>query len=313
MSQRNFGKSNIVESDDVYGRITCDSDSDMSEYQESDEEFDSDEYSEPELPRYRTGQRCSGGASGVPKVPPSATSTLSHPNNDGYDLATSISKVQVTTKKVSSTTTSTSNNNNSNNNNSNTATTSGAGTSRGRAAVVDDVVGGRCERSRSPTARAGSTHATTSMGSRSQTARAGSTHATTSMGSRREQRRLREMENAAPAVPVPPSDHDDDDDDAPNNVPDAPVNAGIWRHVEGENDQYVPIWCPAYNQRSGPNFPPNFLAGNNKNPIDYFYLLFPEEAFTLMVTETNKYAMEFFDSPVDLPSNSRFNQWKTSP
>ena len=45
------------------------------------------------------------------------------------------------------------------------------------------------------------------------------------------------------------------------------------------------------------------------DPVDYFSLFFPDEAFYLMVEQTNKYALDFFDCPAELPKCSRFNSW----
>jgi len=44
-------------------------------------------------------------------------------------------------------------------------------------------------------------------------------------------------------------------------------------------------------------------------PVDYFRLFFPDEAFDLIVTETNRYGEQFFDNPSELPTHSGFRQW----
>jgi len=45
-------------------------------------------------------------------------------------------------------------------------------------------------------------------------------------------------------------------------------------------------------------------------PVNYFKLFFPDSVFTLMSTETNQYAQQFFDSVDTLPPTSRFHKWK---
>jgi hypothetical protein len=47
-----------------------------------------------------------------------------------------------------------------------------------------------------------------------------------------------------------------------------------------------------------------------KEPIDFFMLFFPEAAFDLITEETNRYALNFFDKPADLPPSSRFLDWE---
>jgi hypothetical protein len=84
------------------------------------------------------------------------------------------------------------------------------------------------------------------------------------------------------------------------------VDTAGWAQVDSHHG--VPVWCPQYSKRSGPNFPPNAIT--SKHPIEYFLTIFTEEIFQLMATETNRYATQFFDSPVDfLPANSRFLAW----
>lgn len=98
------------------------------------------------------------------------------------------------------------------------------------------------------------------------------------------------------------SDSDEDIDDG--GAGDRPVRA--WLHINPTRDNYIPIWCTDYTRRAGPQFPPDI--GNH--PIDFFYLLFPDEAFELICDRTNSYAVEYFDGAWDLPPHSRFAEWK---
>lgn len=80
-----------------------------------------------------------------------------------------------------------------------------------------------------------------------------------------------------------------------------------WRRIpDDHNDNYIPVWCPTYSRGQGPQFPDNLALDE---PIDYFYLLFPDEAFELICERTNSYASEFFDTPIDLPPASRYRNW----
>ena len=68
------------------------------------------------------------------------------------------------------------------------------------------------------------------------------------------------------------------DDDA-NQSPAAAVVNAEWERNDNA-DAYVPIWCPSYAKSSGPELPDSL---RRSEPIDYFYLLFPEQCFELIV------------------------------
>ena len=71
------------------------------------------------------------------------------------------------------------------------------------------------------------------------------------------------------------------DDDA-NQSPAAAVVNAAWERND-DADAYVPIWCPSYAKSSGPELPDSL---RRSEPIDYFYLLFPEQCFELMCETT---------------------------
>ena len=81
----------------------------------------------------------------------------------------------------------------------------------------------------------------------------------------------------------------------------------IWKR-QNDFDNYFPLWCPAYSKKPGSVLPPDMNV-ETARPIDYFCLLFPEEAFQLMSNMTNKYALDFFDDPSGLLPKSRYNKW----
>lgn len=69
-------------------------------------------------------------------------------------------------------------------------------------------------------------------------------------------------------------------------------------------DTFASDWLPDFKER------PGILIDTTRfEPIDYFYTFFPHEAFTLIATETNRYADQFFDTPVDFSPSSRFHSW----
>ena len=69
-------------------------------------------------------------------------------------------------------------------------------------------------------------------------------------------------------------------------------------------DPFESDWLPDYIER------PGILVDTTRfEPVDYFYQYFPEEAFNLMAAETNRYADQFFDTPVDFSPSSRFHTW----
>ena len=69
-------------------------------------------------------------------------------------------------------------------------------------------------------------------------------------------------------------------------------------------DPFESDWLQDYTERQG-----ILVDTADFEPVDYFYQFFPEEAFQLIAAETNRYADQFFDTPVDLPPSSRFHSW----
>lgn len=70
-------------------------------------------------------------------------------------------------------------------------------------------------------------------------------------------------------------------------------------------DPYESVWLEDYNERQGILF-----DSSNFAPVDFFKLFMPDAAFDLIAMETNRYAMQYFDDPTDLPPSSRFLKWK---
>ena len=75
--------------------------------------------------------------------------------------------------------------------------------------------------------------------------------------------------------------------------------------VYDDNDPWEPDWIPPFSGHTGV-----LVDTTDFSPVDYFRLYFPENAFELMVEETNSYALQFLDSTVDLSVGSRFANMK---
>lgn len=69
-------------------------------------------------------------------------------------------------------------------------------------------------------------------------------------------------------------------------------------------DPWEASWLPEFNKRRG-----ILVDTDDFEPIHYFKLFFPDSVFDLMSVETNRYAEQFFDSPTELPTFSRFHKW----
>ena len=69
-------------------------------------------------------------------------------------------------------------------------------------------------------------------------------------------------------------------------------------------DPFESDWLQDYTERHG-----ILVDTADFQPVDYFYQFFPEEAFQLIAAKTNRYADQFFDTPVDLPPSLRFHSW----
>lgn len=77
-----------------------------------------------------------------------------------------------------------------------------------------------------------------------------------------------------------------------------------WQHYD-PMDPYEPDWIEEFVERRGV-----LVDTTNFEPLQYFSLYFPEEAFQLIVDQTNDYAMQFFDNTQDISPRSRFRQMK---
>lgn len=76
-----------------------------------------------------------------------------------------------------------------------------------------------------------------------------------------------------------------------------------WEAYE-DVDPFESNWLPVYQR------PRSILVDTNDfKPVDYFSLLFPDEAFDLMSEETNRYAMQYLDTTADFSENSHFHYW----
>ena len=79
-----------------------------------------------------------------------------------------------------------------------------------------------------------------------------------------------------------------------------------WEIYEDINP-FESTWLPKFTES------PGILAEATEfSPVDFSYIIFPDEAFTVISNETNRYAGQCLDTPVE-PS-SRFHAWNdTSP
>ncbi|XP_067023688.1 piggyBac transposable element-derived protein 4-like [Acropora muricata] len=74
-------------------------------------------------------------------------------------------------------------------------------------------------------------------------------------------------------------------------------------------DPFESTWLPKFTERPG-----ILVDATEFSPVDFFYMFFHDEAFTLISNETNRYASQYLDTPVDLEPSSRFHAWNnTSP
>lgn len=78
-----------------------------------------------------------------------------------------------------------------------------------------------------------------------------------------------------------------------------------WEVYEDIDPYESEEWLQEYNERQG-----ILVDTSNFGPVDFFHLFMPDAAFELIATETNRYAMQHFDSSCDLSPNSRFQKWK---
>lgn len=87
-------------------------------------------------------------------------------------------------------------------------------------------------------------------------------------------------------------------------------------NVGDENEQYYwglyeledlfdPNWLPEFRRRRGV-----LVVTDAFQPVDFFRLYFPVEALQLIADETNRYAAQYFDEPIDLPLLSNFANGK---
>ena len=110
-----------------------------------------------------------------------------------------------------------------------------------------------------------------------------------------------------------PSDHDSADSEPEPEHAAAPIPVRHPRSHQAEQiewevyedfDPYESVWLQDYNERQG-----ILVDTTNFSPVDFFHLFMPEAAFELISVETNRYALQYFDDPADLPPSSRFLSW----
>ena len=76
-----------------------------------------------------------------------------------------------------------------------------------------------------------------------------------------------------------------------------------------KTDPFESTWLQTFTLR-----PEILVDTSGFPPVDFFYLVFPNEAFILVSTETNRYASQYLDSTADFEPKSRFSVWSdTSP
>lgn len=71
------------------------------------------------------------------------------------------------------------------------------------------------------------------------------------------------------------------------------------------HDPYSPDWLPSYQRRRS-----ILVDTSDFSPLNFFKLYFPDTVFELMAEETNRYATQYFDAPLDLPPHSRLHKWE---
>ena len=91
------------------------------------------------------------------------------------------------------------------------------------------------------------------------------------------------------------------------NVPQPATNTTTNGWTGVTSNHTIPVWCPEYTRSRGRQFPADFDSA--KGPLEYFLLLFPDQAFELMAVETNRFALESLDTPAELPAYSRHRRW----
>lgn len=85
--------------------------------------------------------------------------------------------------------------------------------------------------------------------------------------------------------------------------------AEIQWEIYEDIDPFESTWLPKFTERPG-----ILVDATEFSPVDFFYMFFPDEAFTLISNETNRYAGQYLDTPVDFEPSSRFHAWNdTSP
>ena len=72
---------------------------------------------------------------------------------------------------------------------------------------------------------------------------------------------------------------------------------------------HLNLHLPKFTERPG-----ILVDATEFSPVNLFYMFFPDEAFTLISNETNRYAGQYLDTPVDFEPSYRFRAWNdTSP
>jgi hypothetical protein len=104
------------------------------------------------------------------------------------------------------------------------------------------------------------------------------------------------------------SDESSDDDNATGDTTDSSTNNPDPTNIHWESysylDPFESNWLCKYKEK-----PAILIETTDFEPVDYFHAFFPEDAFKRIAEETNRYADQFFDTPVEFSPPSRFHAW----
>ena len=78
----------------------------------------------------------------------------------------------------------------------------------------------------------------------------------------------------------------------------------IQREIYEDINPFESKWLPKYTKR-----PRILIDATDFSPVKFFYMFFPDEAFPLISNETNRYAGQYLDTPVDFEPSPSFHAW----
>ena len=86
----------------------------------------------------------------------------------------------------------------------------------------------------------------------------------------------------------------------------APATGDFKWEALDEQEYFEQNWLAPYQEKHGV-----LVDASRFDMVDYFYTFFPQEAFSVIAEETNRYAQHFFDShrAHELPPKSPFRKW----